>query len=149
MDQKDEIILHVLDKNSKLSCRAIAKITRLPISTVNRRIRKLEKEEVIKGYRAIIDYEKTKRPIGAYLFINIHEIIPEKGHIPKSIIVKKLLKYHQVQELVDVQGSKFDIVIKVRVSTLRALSAFVEELREVHGIEELFSAIITEEFLQR
>lgn len=148
MDHKDEAILQVLERKSKLSSRAIAKIVKLPISTVNRRIRRLEKEEVIKGYRAIIDYEKTRRPIGAYLFINIHEIIPEKGHIPKSIIVKKLLKYHQVVELVDVQGGRFDLVIKARFSSLRALSGFVENLREVHGIEELFSAIITEELLQ-
>ena len=147
MDDKDELILQTLEKNAKLSSRAIAEKVGLPISTVHRRIRKLEQDGVIKSYRAIVEYEKTKRPIGAYLFINIAETIPKKGHIPKAIIVDKLLKYHQVQELADVQGANFDLVIKSRFATLKDLSAFIEELREIEGIEELYSSIITEEIL--
>jgi Lrp/AsnC family leucine-responsive transcriptional regulator len=147
MDKKDEMILQVLEKNAKLSSRAIAEKVDLPISTVHRRIRKLEQEGVIKGFRAIIEYEKTNRPISAYVFINIAEIIPDKGHIPKAKIVDKILKYSEVQELVDVQGSNFDLVTKARFGTLKELSSFVEELRAIEGIEELFSAIITEEIL--
>ena len=147
MDEKDELILQVLEKNAKLSSRAIAERVGLPISTVHRRIMKLEQDRVIKGYKAIIEYEKTKRPISAYIFINLHETIPNKGHIPKVEIVRKLLKYREVQELADVQGGNFDLVTKARFATLKQLSAFVEELRDVEGIEELISAIITEEIL--
>jgi len=117
----------------------------LPISTVHRRIMKLEQDRVVKGYRAIIEYEKTGRPISAYIFINLAETIPRKGHIPKAGIINKLLKYHEVQELADVQGGNFDLVIKARFATLKELSVFVESLRAIEGIEELFSAIITEE----
>ena len=147
MDEKDELILQALEKNAKLSSRAIAEKIGLPISTVHRRIRRLEQDGVIKRFRAIIDYEKTKRPIGAYLFINIAETIPNGGHIPKAKVVDKILKYKEVQELADVQGANFDLVIKSRFANLKALSAFTEELREIEGIEELFSAIITEEVL--
>jgi Lrp/AsnC family leucine-responsive transcriptional regulator len=147
MDKKDELILQALEKNAKLSSRAIAKKVGLPISTVHRRIKKLEKDGVIKGFKAIIEYEKTKRPISAYIFINIAETIPEKGHIPKAGIVGKLLKYHEIQELSDVQGSNFDLVTKARFATLKELSSFIEELRTIEGIEELFSAIITEEIM--
>jgi Lrp/AsnC family leucine-responsive transcriptional regulator len=147
MDKKDELILQALEKNAKLSSRAIAKKVGLPISTVHRRIKKLEKDGVIKGFKAIIEYEKTKRPISAYIFINIAETIPEKGHIPKAGIVGKLLKYREIQELADVQGSNFDLVTKARFATLKELSSFIEELRTIEGIEELFSAIITEEIM--
>ena len=145
MDDKDELILKVLEKNAKLSSRAVAEKTGLPISTVHRRIMKLEKEGIINGYKAIIEYDKTKRPIGAYLFINIAETTPNNGHIPKAKIVATLLRYPEVQELADVQGARFDLIIKSRFPTLKELSDFVEELREIEGIEELFSAIITEE----
>jgi len=147
MDKKDELILQALEKNAKLSSRAIAEKIGLPISTVHRRIMKLEQDGIIKGYRAIIEYEKTKRPIGAYIFINLAETIPNKGHIPKAVIVGNLLKYREVQELADVHGGNFDLVIKARFATLKELSAFVEELRDIDGIEELFSAIIAEEIL--
>jgi Lrp/AsnC family leucine-responsive transcriptional regulator len=147
MDKKDELILQILEKNAKLSYRVIAEKARLPISTVHRRIRTLEQDGIIKGYRAQIEYGKTRRPVGAYIFINIAESTPEKGHIPKSRIISKLLKYREIHELADVQGSSFDLVIKARFATLKDLSALVEELRGVEGIEELFSSIITEEIL--
>lgn len=145
MDEKDELILQALEKNAKLSSRAIAEKIGLPISTVHRRIRKLEQDKVIKSYRAIIEYEKTKRPIGAYLFINIAETTPNNGHVPKAKIIADILKNKEVHELADVQGANFDLVIKCRFQTLKDLSAFIEKLRELTGIEELFSAIITEE----
>lgn len=147
MDEKDELILQTLEKNAKLSCRAIAEKVGLPISTVHRRIMKLEKDGVIKSYKAIIEYEKTKRAISAFIFINIAETVPDKGHIPKSKIISKILRYHEVQELADVQGGNFDLVSKARFASLKDLSAFVEKLREIEGIEELFSSIITEELL--
>jgi DNA-binding Lrp family transcriptional regulator len=147
MDEKDELVLQALERNAKLSSRAIAEKVGLPISTVHRRMKKLEKDGIIKGFKAIIEYEKTKRPISAYIFINIAETIPDKGHIPKAGIVGKLLKYPEIQELADVQGSNFDLVTKARFATLKELSSFVEELRAIEGIEELFSAIITEEIM--
>ncbi|MEJ2241426.1 MAG: Lrp/AsnC family transcriptional regulator [Candidatus Bathyarchaeota archaeon] len=146
MDEKDELILQALEKNSKLSSRAIAEKIGLPISTVHRRIRKLEKNKIIKGYRAIVEYEKTKRPIGAYLFINIAEKSPNNNYVPKEKIVDKLLKNKEVQELADVQGANFDLVIKCRFQTLKELSDLIERLRGLTGIEEIYSAIITEEF---
>ncbi|GAI65454.1 unnamed protein product, partial [marine sediment metagenome] len=104
-----ESILQALEMNAKLSSRVIAEMVGLPISTVHRRIMKLEQDGIIKSYRAIIDYEKTKRPIGAYLFINIAETVPLNVHIPKEKIVDKILKYKEVQELADVQGANFDL----------------------------------------
>jgi len=147
MNEKDELILQALEMNAKLSSRVIAEKIGLPISTVHRRMRKLEQDGIIKSYRAIIDYEKTKRPIGAYLFVNIAETVPLSVRIPKEKIVDKILKYKEVQELADVQGANFDLVIKARFGTLKALSAFIEKFKKIEGIEELFSAIITEEVL--
>ncbi|MCW4023047.1 MAG: Lrp/AsnC family transcriptional regulator [Candidatus Bathyarchaeota archaeon] len=147
MDQKDELILRFLEKNANLSSRAIAENIGLPISTVHRRIRKLEKEKIIKGYRAIIEYEKTKRLIGAYVFINLSEVYPDNNHVPKSKIIKTLQRNKEVQELADVQGAHFDLILKCRFTSLKALSNFIETLRQQEGIEEIFSSIITDEIV--
>lgn len=147
MNDKDELIFRVLERNAKLSSRIIAEKVGLPISTVHRRIRKLEQDGVIKGYRAIIEYEKTKRPISAYLFVNVAETTPNKGHIPKAKIIGEIKQHSEVHELADVQGAKFDLVAKARFRNLKELSAFIEKWRAIEGIEELFSAIITEEIL--
>lgn len=147
MDKKDELILRFLEKNAKLSSRAIAENIGLPISTVHRRIRKLEKQKIIKGYRAIIEYEKTKRPIGAYIFVNLSERYPDNDHVPKSKIIQTLQRNKEVQELADVQGANFDLILKCRFTSLKALSNFIETLRQQEGIEEIFSSIITDELV--
>ena len=58
MDDKDEQILQILKENSKLSTHQISKKTRIPITTVHNRIKKLKKEEIIKKYSIIIDKKK-------------------------------------------------------------------------------------------
>ncbi len=82
MDEKDEAIVRVLERRSGLSSRALSKLLDMPMSTVHRRIKKLEQEGVITGYKALINYEKTTRPIGALLLINLEEVIPWKRPHP-------------------------------------------------------------------
>ena len=145
MDKKDEAIIRVLERKAGLSSRALSKMVGLPISTVHRRVKKMEREGVIKGYKAVIDYEKTARPIGALLLVSLEEVVPGKGHIPKKDIVKGFRKFEEIEEVIDVQAYQFDLVIRVRLKSLRMLSAFIEELRSTEGIQEISSAIITEE----
>ena len=145
MDEKDRLILKVLELDAHLSNRAVAAMVRLPTSTVNRRILKMEEDGVIKGYRLVLDYEKTGKPVGAYIFINEAEITRDLGHIPKSKIIDELRKFKEIQEVSDVQGANFDLVAKARTGSLKELSALTERLREIEGIEELFTAIIVEE----
>ena len=58
MDEKDEAILRILARRSGLSSRALSKMLHIPISTVHRRVKRLEREGVISGYKALIDFEK-------------------------------------------------------------------------------------------
>lgn len=100
---------------------------------------------MIYGYRALIDYEKTPWPIGALLLINLSEVVPGKGHIPKKTIIETLQNFIQIEEIIEVQAVGFDLVVKSRFRSLRRLAEFVEGLRGIEGIEETTSAIITEE----
>jgi Lrp/AsnC family leucine-responsive transcriptional regulator len=79
MDKKNEAIIRILSREAGLSSRALSKMLKIPISTVHRRVKKLEHEGVIKGYKAIINFEKTASPIGALLMVNLAEVIPGKG----------------------------------------------------------------------
>lgn len=145
LDRKDEALVRVLERKAGLSSRSLSKMVGLPISTVHRRVKKLEQEGVILGYKAIIDYEKTTRPIGALLMVNLEEVVPGIGHIPKRDIIDTLRKFEEIEEIVEVQASHFDLVIRARLQSLKKLSTFTEELRSIQGIEEISSAIITEE----
>jgi DNA-binding Lrp family transcriptional regulator len=145
MDKKNEAILKILSRKAGLSSRTLSKTLKIPVSTVHRRIKKMEHDGIIEGYKAIINFEKTSRPIGALLMINLAEVIPGKGHIPKKDIVRSLTRFNEIEEIVEVQAADFDLIIKARFENLKAQSDFVEELRSIDGIEEISSAIIIEE----
>jgi DNA-binding Lrp family transcriptional regulator len=145
MDQKDKAILKVLGRRAGLTSRQLSKILDIPISTVHRRIKKLEHEGVIIGYKALINYEQTIWPIGVLLQINLEEYTPGKGHISKDIIINAFKTYPEIEELIEVQAALFDIVLRARVESLRGLSQLVEQLRGIEGIEEISAAIITDE----
>ena len=145
MDKKDELIVRVLSRKAGLSNRTLSKMLKIPISTVHRRVKKLEREGIIEGYKAIINFEKTSWPIGALLLINLAEVIPGKGHIPKQHIVKTLSRFSEIEEINEVQAAEFDLIVNARFKTFKKQAAFIEELRCIEGIEEISSAIIIEE----
>ena len=145
MMEKDEIILRVLERKSNLSSREFSRLIGIPASTLHRRIKRMEKEGTIKGYKAIINYGKTSRAIGVVVLISIAEVILERGHVPKADIMASLEKFDEIEEIDEVQAANFDLVLKARLSSLRELSDFVEQLRFIEGIEEISTAIITDE----
>ncbi len=145
LDKKNEAIIRILSRKAGLSSRTLSKMLKMPISTVHRRIKKLEHEGIIIGYKAIINFEKTSWPIGTLLMVNLAEVIPGKGHIPKKDIVQSLSRFNEIEEIIEVQATDFDLIIKARFESLREQSNFVEELRCIEGLEEISSAIIIEE----
>jgi DNA-binding Lrp family transcriptional regulator len=145
MDKKDEAILRILSRKAGLSSRTLSEMLKLPISTVHRRIKKLEREGIIQGYKAVVNFEKTSRPIGTLLMVNLAEVIPGKGHIPKKDIMKSLKRFNEVEEIIEVQAADFDLIVKARFESLKEQAKFVEDLRCIDGIEEISSAIIIEE----
>ena len=145
MDRKNKAIIQILSRKAGLSSRALSKMLKIPISTVHRRIKKLEREGIIEGYKAIVKFEKTAWPIGALLMVNLAEVIPGKGHIPKKDILRSLSRFNEIEEIIEVQAAYFDLILKARFESLKNQSNFVEELRCIEGIEEILSAIIIEE----
>jgi Lrp/AsnC family leucine-responsive transcriptional regulator len=145
MDKKNQAIIQILSRKAGLSSRTLSKMLKLPISTVHRRVKKLEQDGIIEGYKAIVNFEKTTWPIGALLMVNLAEVIPGKGHIPKKDILRSLSRFNEIEEIIEVQAADFDLILKARFESLKHQSDFVEELRCIDGIEEISSAIIIEE----
>ncbi|MEM5834868.1 MAG: Lrp/AsnC family transcriptional regulator [Candidatus Aenigmatarchaeota archaeon] len=142
IDERDLIILNELRKNARLSSRALAKKVGLPISTVHRRIKRMEKEGIIKGYYAAIDFEKIGKPIEALILINLAE---GREYIPLEQIKKELKGIGEIMEILVLQGGNIDLITKVRLPNLKNLSSFLENIRKLEGIEEVSCSIVAEE----
>ena len=69
LDKIDEEILKILMKDARLSARQIAIKLKMSTVTILTRIKKLEKEKIIKGYTALIDHEKIGYDLTAVIEI--------------------------------------------------------------------------------
>ena len=58
LDMKDLAILTLIQENSKLTAKQIAKRINAPITTVFAKTKRMEEMGIIKGYRAIVTPEK-------------------------------------------------------------------------------------------
>jgi len=97
IDGVDKAILHALQEDARnISSGDIAERTGTSGSTVRKRIQRLEGDEVIKGYSAEIDYQKSGYPLRMLLFCTAP--IPERGEqIPGILDIDGVVS---VQELV-------------------------------------------------
>ncbi len=75
MDDIDRRILALLQKDGRMSLKAIAEKTFLSSPAVSARIERLEREQIITGYHAKVDPVKLGYPITAW--INL-EVLPEE-----------------------------------------------------------------------
>ncbi|MFD1641746.1 Lrp/AsnC family transcriptional regulator [Halohasta litorea] len=97
IDDVDRAILQALQEDARnMSSGDIAERTGTSGSTVRKRIQRLETDEIIKGYSAEIDYQKSGYPLRMLLFCTA--TIPERGElIPEILAIDGVVS---VQELV-------------------------------------------------
>ncbi|MFB6283101.1 MAG: Lrp/AsnC family transcriptional regulator [Halobacteria archaeon] len=85
IDEVDKSILHALQEDARnISSGDIAERTGTSDSTVRKRIQSLESRDVIKGYRAEVDYAKSGYPLQMLLFCTAS--IPERGGLIPDIM---------------------------------------------------------------
>ena len=145
MDRKDEKILELLRENSKLTTHQISKKTLIPITTVHNRIKKLEKEGIIKKYTLELDNKKLGKTIAAYVHITVDYRLLKELKMSQQELAKKIKQVESVEEAAMVTGGT-DIVIKVRAGDIDELDEFVtKKLRNIGGIEKTQTMVILNE----
>ena len=145
LDKKDIAILAALKENAKLSTQQIAKRTRIPITTVHNRIKKLEKEGVIKGYTVVLDNKKIGKPVGAYILITVDYKLLKEIKRTQYELTQQLLKHPATESSAMITGVS-DIIIKIRCGSVDELNEFVTVyLRNIQGVEKTQTAIVLNE----
>ena len=124
MDKKTTQILKELDINSRQSISQIAKKVSLKKETVNYIIKKLEKQEIIRGYFPLINYFK----LGSNLFKLLirYEDLGEKG---ESDLISWLLKKQEVVWIGKTEG-KWDLIITLRQGNIVKMYDLLEDFNK-------------------
>lgn len=145
IDEKDSQILEELRKNAKLTTSQISKKTRIPITTIHNRIKKLEKEKIIKNYTLSLDFEKLGKPLTAYILLTINQTLPSHKKISQEDVGKKIKTFEDV-ETVDMVTGATDILIKVRSKSMNDLNDFItHKLRNIEGVDKTQTMMVLKE----
>lgn len=142
MDERDLKILELLKRNSKLSTKEISRKTLMPITTVHNRIKKMEKNGVIKGYGVVLDHKKLGKMISGYVMITVNYTSLKLNKLTQQEVVDKLRKHHLVEDIAMVSGA-FDMVVKARANSVEEFGDFVtKHLRSLDGISRTQTMIV-------
>ncbi len=133
MDQIDEKILKNLMVDARVSARQLALKLGMSTVTILSRIKKLEKEKIIKGYTALIDHEKL-----GYDLTAIIEVVANKNIVD---IEEKLSKIDNVCAVYDITGNT-DTVIIAKFKERSKLSEFVKSLSAMTNVDNTITHVV-------
>ena len=141
LDEKDLAILTLLQKNCRMTAREIARKIDSPITTVFAKMRRMEQQEVIKEYKAILDSKKLNFGTTAFILASFSY---RNGETPLSqrIIAEQIARFPEVQAVHIISGD-WDILIKIKEESVDAVGNFViDKLRTVKGIEKTLTCMV-------
>jgi len=147
VDNKDLLILHALKENAKASVVQISKNTGLPATTIHNRIKKLEKNGIIKGYTIRIDHKKAGKEISAIVLIVVNYNAIKSKKMTQHDLAKEIAKMPNVEEASVVTGQA-DIILKARARNMDELNQIVTvDLRNTDGVENTVTMVILSEVI--
>ena len=123
-------VLKLLARNARYSHEEIAVMLGADVKDVTKVIAELESDGILKGYKAIVDWEKTDALVSAIIEINV---IPKAG-LGFEEVAEKIMKYPQVESVYLMSGV-YDLNVVVKGKTLQEIAWFVsKELSTIDSV---------------
>jgi Lrp/AsnC family transcriptional regulator, leucine-responsive regulatory protein len=112
----------------------IARKLREPSTTIHYNIKKLEKDGVIKTYKAVLDHKKINE--GFCTYVLLHLATDEYGNPEK--IAAELAKYEQI-ESIDIITGDWEMLLKVRTKDMDGYYEFAKSVISRKGVAKSVS----------
>ncbi|MES2127498.1 MAG: Lrp/AsnC family transcriptional regulator [Pseudomonadota bacterium] len=133
MDTLDHQLIALLRADARLPVAALAHKLGVSRGTVTNRIRHLEDAGIIVGYTVRLRPDSEPDDIDAWMSISVH------GNETRAVIAA-LLGEPNVVELHDTNG-RWDLLAAIRAANLTELSAVLERVRLIKGIQNTETSI--------
>jgi len=134
MDETNVKILKMLVSDARLSSRQISKKSAVSIGTVLARMKKMEKEGVIRGYSAVVDHEKL-----GYELTVLTEITVSKGRLLE--VENEIARMPNVCSVYDVTGLT-DAFVIAKFKSREELSVFAKRLLALPFVERTNTHVV-------
>jgi DNA-binding Lrp family transcriptional regulator len=145
LDEGDSLLLEALQEDARASLKKIAKKTGLALSTLYSKQKRLEREGVILGYKAVLDSKKLGKGTVAFVLASFSPRVPgTRVLLSQKKIAEKISSFSEVQEVHIIAGD-WDILAKVKGNGVEDIGKFVtERLRKVEGVEKTLTLVVFE-----
>ncbi len=138
LDEKDLQILKLVQDNAKLTVRDIAEKVNLSATPTHERLKRLEKNGVIRQYAAILDNRMLNKGIMVICNISLRD------HDKKAAqgFIESVKNFPEVLECYNISG-EFDFMLKIIAESMESYhDFFVNKLSEVKGIGQTKSSFV-------
>lgn len=131
MDKKMEKLLKLLQEDAKLTAAQLAVMLDLPVEAVETAIRKFEKDGVLKGYRALVNWERTEMSRASAL---IELRVTPKKDSGFDELAMRIKSFPEVESVYLMSGG-FDLAVTVTAATMSEIAMFVSKrLAPIDGV---------------
>lgn len=134
-------LLKLLCRNARYTHEELAVMLNSDVKAVALEIEKLEKEGIIRGYKAVIDWDQLD---GSYVSAIIELNVVPKAGLGFEEVAEKVMSFHEVESVYLMSGV-YDLNVVVKGKTLQDVARFVA--RELATIDSVTST--TTHFVMR
>ncbi|MDE9367408.1 Lrp/AsnC family transcriptional regulator [Luteipulveratus sp. YIM 133132] len=136
MEALDRRIVQLLAGDGRMSYTDLGRSTGLSTSAVHQRVRRLEERGVIRGYRAVVDYEEARIPVTALI-----SITPFDPAAPDDV-PDRLRHIPAIDSCFSVAGEE-SYVLKVRVSGPGELEDLLAAVRAAANVTTRTTVVLS------
>ena len=134
IDETDKEILNILQDDARTSFRIVAQKLGVSESTVYMRVKKMEKNGVITGYRTVIDSRKVGKNLLAFVLVRAKPTLYIE-------VLDALKEIDEIYEVYDVTGTYY-AVLKVRTKDPVELASILDKIGTLEGVDSTETAVV-------
>ena len=134
MDKIDKNIIKELSKNADITATELSKQLHFSVPAVNKRIRAMKKEGIIKNFTIITDNKSIGKPIIAFILIVLKSVEHTK------VFFEYVEKDPDILECYAITG-EYDCLIKVCAASVEALDQKLAILKTHNGVMKSYTML--------
>lgn len=145
LDEKDLAILALIQEDSQRTAKQIAKKINAPLTTVFAKIKRMEEQGIIKGYRAVLEPKKLDAGTSAFILASVsYRSKIDGAPVSQRTVAEEIAKFAEVQEVHIITGD-WDLLVKLQAASVDVIGKFVvDKLRLISGLEKTLTCMVFE-----
>lgn len=132
MDRIDKRILELLQKNAQLTAAEIAEEVGLSPSPCARRIKRLEKDKIIRGYHASVARERVGIAMSVFVEVSLnnHQVASIDVFEQAIVAMDEVVSCHVV-------SGAYDYLLEVVARDLEGYELFTRKLQRLQNVKDI------------